>query len=114
MRHLFRNFVLYQSEFVPILFELRNLKLSPTDSLLRALQVGLYVPGFTEDHFKFGLEHGAFVLLLDGLDELRSKNVSNTPQRFLISLIAIQTSRLFFRPDRTISIERGRRSGAAK
>jgi predicted NACHT family NTPase len=59
-----------EPKFIPILFELRHLH--GTDGLAAHLAklVATYVPGFTEEHLRFGMERGAFVLLLDGLDEL--------------------------------------------
>ncbi|WP_409188475.1 NACHT domain-containing protein [Bradyrhizobium sp. RDM4] len=59
-----------EPKFIPILFELRHLHGAETLTANLAKLVAMYVHGFTEEHLKFGLERGAFVVLLDGLDEL--------------------------------------------
>jgi len=72
VRHLLSHTILYEKKFIPILFELRNLHLDNTQSLMANLvkQVSDYIPGFNEEHFKFGLERGKFIIYLDGIDEI--------------------------------------------
>ena len=72
VRHLLCHTILYERKYIPILFELRNLHLDNTKSLLANLvkQVSDYIPGFNEDHFRFGLDMGKFVIYLDGIDEI--------------------------------------------
>ncbi|WP_180162286.1 NACHT domain-containing protein [Sinorhizobium medicae] len=63
---------MYERKYIPILFELRHLHLDNTQSLTANLvkQVADYVPGFNEDHLRFGMESGKFIIYLDGIDEI--------------------------------------------
>ncbi|NKM95687.1 NACHT domain-containing protein [Rhizobium leguminosarum] len=72
VKHLFRHTVLNERRFIPILFELRNLHLNNSQTLLANLvkQVAPHVPGFNEEHLKFGMEKGKFFIFLDGIDEI--------------------------------------------
>ncbi|MGN7715067.1 NACHT domain-containing protein [Agrobacterium radiobacter] len=72
VRHLLCHTILYERNYIPILFELRNLHLDNTKSLVANLvkQVSDYIPGFNEEHFRFGLDTGKFVIYLDGIDEI--------------------------------------------
>jgi hypothetical protein len=72
LRHLFAHTIQYNPKFIPILFELRNLHLSPGASLLSQLtkQISDHIPTFTQDHLVFGLQRGKFAIFLDALDEI--------------------------------------------
>ncbi len=72
IRQLLRHTILDEKQYIPILFELRNLHLDNSKTLTANLvkQVADYIPGFNEDHFRFGLESGKFVIFLDGIDEI--------------------------------------------
>jgi hypothetical protein len=72
VRHMLRHTILYEKKYIPILFELRHLHLDNTRSLTANLvkQVADYIPGFNEDHFRFGMESGKFIIYLDGIDEI--------------------------------------------
>lgn len=76
VRNMLRHTILYEKKYIPILFELRHLHLDNTRSLTANLvkQVADYIPGFNEDHFRFGLEHGKFIIYLDGIDEISLEN----------------------------------------
>lgn len=71
MRHFFLN-ALQDSNFIPIFVELR--KLDDTTSIFDYIYRCLNTLGFDleKDYFKYALEQGMFVILLDGYDELRS------------------------------------------
>lgn len=85
VRHLLCHTILYERKCIPILFELRNLHLDNTKSLTANLvkQVSDYIPGFNEDHFKFGLESGKFVIYLDGIDEISLEDRSRYASEIL-------------------------------
>lgn len=72
VRHLLRHTALYEKQFIPILFELRHLHLDNTQSLIANLvkQVSDYLPGFSEEHLRFGMTSGKFIVYLDGIDEI--------------------------------------------
>lgn len=72
MRHLFAHTCRYDYGHIPILFELRNLQVDSSITLLSHLtkQISTYIPSFTQEHLVFGLLIGKFVIYLDGLDEI--------------------------------------------
>ncbi|PPJ46397.1 NACHT domain-containing protein [Rhizobium sp. KAs_5_22] len=72
VRHLLRHTILYETDYIPILFELRHLHLDNTKSLIANLvkQVADHLPGFTEEHLRFGMGSGKFIIYLDGIDEI--------------------------------------------
>ncbi len=72
VRHLLRHTTIYEKQYIPILFELRHLHLDNTQSLIANLvkQVSDYLPGFTEEHLRFGMASGKFIIYLDGIDEI--------------------------------------------
>ncbi|MET3648929.1 NACHT domain-containing protein [Phyllobacterium ifriqiyense] len=76
VRHMLRHTILYEKKFIPILFELRNLHLDNSQTLTANLvmQVAHYVPSFTEEHLRFGMERGKFIIYLDGIDEISLKD----------------------------------------
>ncbi|MBP1881872.1 NACHT domain-containing protein [Sinorhizobium mexicanum] len=76
VRYMFRHAILYEKNFIPILFELRNLHLDDSETLISNLvkQVSTYVSGFNEEHFRFGMQAGKFIVLLDGIDEISLDN----------------------------------------
>ncbi len=76
IRHMFQHAILCEKSYIPILFELRNLHLDGDRSLIANLarQVSPYVPGFSEDHLRFGLRTGRFMIFLDGIDEISLDN----------------------------------------
>jgi hypothetical protein len=85
VRNMLRHTILYERKYIPILFELRNLHLDNTLSLTANLvkQVSHYVPGFNEDHFRFGLEQGKFIIYLDGIDEISLEDRSRYASEIL-------------------------------
>ncbi len=85
VRNMLRHTILYERKYIPILFELRNLHLDNTLSLTANLvkQVSDYIPGFNEDHFRFGLERGKFIIYLDGIDEISLEDRSRYASEIL-------------------------------
>lgn len=73
MKHVFCKMVTQKSNFIPVLFELRNLNLSDWNSLADVIRdhIASSNDKFNSTHFSFSMKNGKLCLLLDGFDEIR-------------------------------------------